>query len=124
MSRYEYLPRHWPGHLSFAVGWDPAVQTYFAQVMDYSISHDDDCVILWLGALPPHYTDVEALMRELNRRPLGRLHPVVLTETMRRELIRDRERSERVSRPRRWREPPCALDLMGGRPLADDDGGP
>jgi hypothetical protein len=121
MSRYEYLPRHWPSHMSFAVGWDPAMHSFFAQVMDYSISRDDDCVVIWLGALRPHYADIDAMMQALNRRILGRLHPVVLGETTRRRLIRDRERSLRPSRHRRRREPLCALDLLGGRPLADGE---
>jgi hypothetical protein len=32
MSRYEYPPEHWPDPMSFAIGWDPPVDTYFAQV--------------------------------------------------------------------------------------------
>src|SRR4051794_38141415 len=89
MSRYEYLPDHWPDHMSFAVDWDPALDTYFAQVMDYAISRDDDCVIVWLGALPPHYAHIDELMQALNLRILGRLHPVTLKATMRAKLVRD-----------------------------------
>jgi hypothetical protein len=123
MSRYEYLPRLWPDHISFAVGWDPALDTYFAQVMDYSISRDDGCVIVWLGAMPPHYTDIDALMQQLNRRILGWLYPVTLTAMMRAKLIRDQEPAEEISAPRRRREPRCSLDLGNGRlaPSQSDD---
>jgi hypothetical protein len=117
MSRYEYLPRYWPNHMSFAVGWDPALDTYYAQVMDYSISRDDGCVIAWLGAMPPHYTDIDALMLSLNKSILGRVHPVTLTAIMRAQLIRDQMPAEEIPPPRRRRGPLCALDL-GNRRLA------
>jgi len=124
MSRYEYLPRHWPDHMSFAVGWDPALDTYFVQVMDHAKGEDDNCVIAWLGAMPPHYADIDQLMQALNRCILGRLHPVTLTERMRAKLIRDQKPGKEIPRPRRRREPLCALDL-GNRRLArwqaDDD---
>jgi hypothetical protein len=119
MSRYEYKPRYWPDHMSFAVGWDPALDTYFAQVMDCSISRSDDCVIVWLGAMPPHYVHIDELMQSLNRRILGRLQPVTLTAAMRAKLIRDREPDEEVPPPRKARGPVCALDLPGARPLAE-----
>jgi hypothetical protein len=119
MSRYEYLPKHWPDHLSFAVGWDPALDTYFAQVLDQSISQDDDCVIVWLGAMPPHYDHIDELMQALNRRILGRLHPVTLTARMRATLIRDREPNEEIPPPRKARGQVSALDLLGARPLAE-----
>jgi hypothetical protein len=48
--------------MSFAAGWDPALGTYFAEVMDYSISRDDGCVIGWLRAMPPHYTGIDTLV--------------------------------------------------------------
>jgi hypothetical protein len=118
MSRYEYLPRHWPDHMSFAVGWDPALDTYFAQVMAYSISQDDDCIIAWLGAMPPHYDHIDKLMQAINRRILGRLHPVTLTVRMRATLIRDRQPDEDIPPPRQRRGTVCALDLPGARRLA------
>jgi len=57
-----YLPRPWPDHTSFAIGCNPALDAYFAQVTDYSISRDDDCIIVWLGAMPSHYTDIDTLI--------------------------------------------------------------
>lgn len=120
MSRYEYLPKHWPDHTSFAVGWDPAMHTYFAQVMNYNISRDDGCVVVWLGALLPHYSDIDQMMQVLNKSILGRLHPVILSETMRCKLTRDRERSLRESQPRKRRGPICALDPRESPRLADD----
>ena len=66
MSRYEYRPPDWPSHFSFAVGWDPALETYFAQVMDHSLKRDDDGVTVWVGALPPHYRDIDEMMRVVN----------------------------------------------------------
>ena len=102
MSRYEYLPEHWPEYV-VAVGWDPAMYTYFAQVMNYRKGRDDDCVVLWIGALHPHYDDIDQMMQALNKGILGRLHPVVLSETTRRKFTRDREQSLRESRPRKRR---------------------
>jgi hypothetical protein len=127
MSRYEFQPKHWPDHISCAIGWDPPLITYFAQVLDYSISHDDDCVIVWLGAMPPYYTDLGSLMQTMNRRILGRLHPLVLTATMQAKLIRDQKAAEAATPSRRRRGPVCALDLAGGEPPAPwhtDDGDP
>ncbi len=91
--------------------------------MDYSISQDDDCVIAWLGAMPPHYTNIDKLMQALNKRILGRLHPVTLTAMMRATLIRDQEAAEEILPPRTRREPICALDLGHRRlaPVQTDD---
>jgi len=89
MSRYEYRPRDWPSHFSFAVGWDPALETYFAQVMDYSISRDDDCVTVWVGALPPHYRNIDEMMRAVNDSIRGTLPEVALAPSRRSRLIKD-----------------------------------
>ncbi len=89
MSRYEYRPPGWPSHYSFAVGWDPATETYFAQVMDYSISRDDDCVIAWIGALKPHYRDIDEMLRAVNESIRDRLPEVTLTEGKRARLKKD-----------------------------------
>jgi hypothetical protein len=89
MSRYEYRPTDWPSHFSFAVGWDPALETYFAQVMDYSISRDDDCVIAWFGALLPHYRDIDEMMCAVNERIAGSLPEVKLAPSRRSRLTKD-----------------------------------
>ena len=49
---------------------------------------------------------------------LGDLPAVSLTATMRGNLIRDKERSERALRPRTRRVPILASDVTGSRPLA------
>jgi hypothetical protein len=90
MSRYEYLPEGWPENFRFAVGWDPAAETYFAQVMDYSIGRGDDCVILWLGALKPHYPYVDKLMEDVNDRIRGQLPETTLTEARMARLAKDK----------------------------------
>ena len=89
MSRYEFLPAGWQQPKSFAVGWDPAVETYFAQVLDYAISRDDDCAIVWIGALRPHYQDIDELMRQVNDRIRGMLPEITLTERQRTRLVKD-----------------------------------
>jgi hypothetical protein len=67
MSRYIFLPPRWSAHMELAVGWDPALETYFAHVMDHSLQRDDDGVIEWIGGLPPHYRDIDAMMQVLNQ---------------------------------------------------------
>ena len=94
MSRYEFLPPGWSTDYSFAVGWDRPLETFFAQVMDYSVSQDDDCVIVWVGALPPYFADVDATMQVVNGRIRGRLPAITLTREMRERLIRDRRRED------------------------------
>ena len=87
-------PSNWPGHISFAIGWDPPLITYFAQVLDYSISHDDDCVIVWLGAMPPYYTDLGSLMQTMNRRIRVAVAPDSPHGDDARKLIRDQKAAE------------------------------
>src|SRR5262249_55434197 len=111
MSRYEYLPEAWPGHFRFAVGWDPAFETYFAQVMDDSIGRDDDCVIVWLGALDPHYPHIDELMQAVYGRIRGRLPEVTLTEAKRARLIKDKKidydgNAPHSTYPTSWAYPP------------------
>jgi hypothetical protein len=100
MSRYEYLPKGWPPHLALAVGWDPALRTFFAHVLNYRISRDDDCVVLWLGALAPKFLDVDQLLAELNRRIRGKLPAVTLTKTLRDKLQSNKRRYIRGGRPK------------------------
>jgi hypothetical protein len=98
MSRYEITPDHWPAHTSFAVGWDPPLGTFFAQVIDHSIGEDDDPVLVWVGALPPYFRDLDKVMRIVNDGVRGRLPPVALPTELGDRLIRDRENDE--ARPR------------------------
>src|SRR5262249_28933225 len=111
MSRYEYLPEAWPGHFRFAVGWDPAFETYFAQVMDDSIGRDDDCVIVWLGALDPHYPHIDELMQAVYGRIRGRLPEVTLTEAKKARLMKDKKtdydgNAPHSTYPKSWATPP------------------
>jgi hypothetical protein len=114
MSRYEYTPPRWPAHTSLAVGWDPPLATFFAQVMDDSISEDDDRVIVWVGGLPPYFKDIDQVMRIVNRRIRGRLPVLSLTKEMRDRLTRDKEREDEKHRilEERRKRPLCALDLV------------
>jgi hypothetical protein len=90
MSRYEYLPKGWPDHFRFAVGWDPVFETYFAQVMDASLRRDDDGVVLWLGALNPHYPYLDELMEAVNDRIRGQLPEITLSEAKQARLMKDK----------------------------------
>jgi hypothetical protein len=98
MSRYEYLPPDWSSDYSFAVVLDPALETFFTQVMDYSISRDDDCVIVWLTPRPREILDPDELVRIVNRRIGGMLPAVRLTKKMRERLMGDMEREDE----KRW----------------------
>jgi len=111
MSMYESRPAGWPSHCELAVGWDPALETYFAQVRDYSISQDDNCVIAWLGALGPHYRDIDGLMQALNDRIRGLLPEVTLTEAKRSRLRKDKKidydgEAPHSTYPKSWAYPP------------------
>jgi hypothetical protein len=128
MSRYEILPPGWSADYAFAVGWDRPLGTYFAQVMDYSISHDDDCVLVWVGAMPPYFTDLDAMMKVVNDRIRGRLPAIILNKEMKGRLIRDRRKddetfsSEKPARTSKRREadlwqmtphcPPKTMDAL------------
>jgi hypothetical protein len=93
MSRYEFLPRGWSSPYTFAIGWDVPLDTYFAQVMDLSIDPDDDCVIAWVGGMPPYYHDLDAMLREVNTRISGELPAIALPEETRAKLMKDRQGS-------------------------------
>jgi hypothetical protein len=111
MSMYESRPAGWPSHCRLALGWDPALETYFAQVRDDSIGRDDDCVVAWLGALLPHYRDIDELMEALNDRIRGLLPEVTLAESRRARLIKDRKidydgEAPHSTYPKSWAHPP------------------
>ncbi len=89
MSRYEFLPDGWSATYSLAIGWDEALGTFLAGMIDGAIGLDDNSVILWLGGTPPHYSDLDEMMRTFNARIAGQLHAVALTQEMRSMLLRD-----------------------------------
>jgi hypothetical protein len=73
----------------FAVGWDPALETYFAQVMDYTISRADDRVIVWAGGMPPHYRDLDEMLCFVNSRLSSRLRSFTIRGSMRARLEKE-----------------------------------
>jgi hypothetical protein len=75
--------------MEFAVGWDPALETCFAQAIDHSISRTDDCVIRWVGGRPPHYRDIDELLRAFNAQLRGAHPEVNLHATLRTRLRKD-----------------------------------
>jgi hypothetical protein len=113
MSRHVYRPPKWPSDFSLAVGFDPALETFFAQVMNDSLGQDDDCVIVWLTPRPREILDPDQLVRIVNRRTRGSLPPVRLTQRMRDRLTRDMRREDegRWIAPPRGKRPLCASDL-------------
>jgi hypothetical protein len=116
MSRYEFLPPGWSSTYSFAIGWDGPLSTYFGQVIDSSISDDDDRVIVWAGAMPPYYSDLDKMMCAVNDGITGKLPAITLATAMRAQLIKDKKRSSQASRRRDRKpgnkEPVFALDLF------------
>jgi len=57
-----YAPRLGEPYV-FTVGWDDALNSYFAQVIDTSIRPAVDCAVISIGHRPPAFSDIEALMR-------------------------------------------------------------
>ena len=92
MSRYKLVPPGWPATCSVFVGWDEDWGTYFAQVIDTSISQDDACLIVSLGSEPLEFCDLDELMRATNRRIGDRLPPIRLPQKLRRLLSKDKKR--------------------------------
>ena len=64
MSRY-VLPAHDPT-LRVTVGWDPPLQTFFAQVVrPPTAPHADDTLVAWLGTWAQEIPSVAQLGRQL-----------------------------------------------------------
>lgn len=65
MSRHEIRPRD-PGH-KVIVGWDPPLQTFYAQVINRRSEkrHSDPKFILWLGCQMNEFPDIESLRHRL-----------------------------------------------------------
>ena len=89
MSRYEFVPNEWPATCAFVVGWDNALESYFAQVIDTAIHQPDERLIISLGHQPPKFGDIEALMRVVNKRIKGTFPQLTLTPELRRQLRKD-----------------------------------
>jgi hypothetical protein len=89
MSRYEFVPTDWPATFTFAIGWENALATHFAQVIDTAIPLTDDRLLVSLGHEPPKFDDLDALMRVLNQRIQGSLPEITLTPDLRRQLRKD-----------------------------------
>jgi hypothetical protein len=87
MSRYRIA--HPATHLEIIVGWDPPLQTYFAQVFDWRDpnAEDEDACILWVGTNPRvPITSVNALQNCLT------LYATI-PESIRTALQQDRQQS-------------------------------
>lgn len=62
MSRYSLKP--WPQHsdiFEVAVGWDPALGTFFVMVFGIADADRDTIVRYWYGGQPNHLVTVEEL---------------------------------------------------------------
>lgn len=92
MSRYECMPPGWGEPYVFVVGWDDALNSYFAQVIDTSIRPAEDCAVISIGHRPPAFSDIEALMRVVNTHIKGIFPPVRLAPELRRLLEKDANR--------------------------------
>lgn len=95
MSRYELKlkPTAREG-LSAAIGWDPPLATFFAQVLDAAREAlDENPVIIWVGTLYGEIEDVDEALRALS--PYA-----VLPPDLRGRLLRDRtEQGARAKQP-------------------------
>jgi hypothetical protein len=117
MSRYIFNPPGWDRIIEFAAGWDPALETYFGQVMD---CRDDGYAIVWVGAMPPHYSDPDDMMRAVNAGVAGILSipgiavplpPLKLSNRVRARLMRDRDNHFKAT-GQCTHKPLLALDLL------------
>jgi hypothetical protein len=62
MSRHEielFLPRK-----ELWIGWDAGLETFFFQSYDWEKPEADNPVI-WLGAMPPYFKTIDALLAHL-----------------------------------------------------------
>jgi hypothetical protein len=62
MSRRE-IPLDLP-KMELWIGWDPGLNTFFFQGYDWEKPEEDNPV-LWLGAMPPYFKAIDALMHRL-----------------------------------------------------------
>jgi hypothetical protein len=119
MSRRRYTPEDWPPTIELFLGFDPALETYFAQVFDSEKGEENaGYVVLWLTPSPREIVDADQLAWNVNRGIMGRLPALKLTPDMRKRLNADRKREDKgrwLSKPKlvRRREPEsiCALDF-------------
>jgi hypothetical protein len=122
MSRYQYHPRHWPAHYSFAVGWNPESQTFYAQVIDSTVSRDDDCIVIWVGGMPRHYLEVDRLMSAVNSRIKRERQHISLTPELKTQLMQDKEKHESAKMGKNRRKcPSCGSSLKSKKmePIAE-----
>ncbi len=59
MSRY-FVPAR-DKKYKVVLGWDPPLNTYFAQVYDHSITDEDEQLILWEAGTPKPIHDLDQL---------------------------------------------------------------
>jgi hypothetical protein len=135
MSRYILNPPDWDRLIEFAIGWDPALETYFGQVID---PRDDGAAIVWVGALPPHYTDLDDLMRAVNADVAAitsipgidlPLPPLKLSNRVRVRLMKDRDNHFKAMGRQSWpgkHQLRPALDVLAATapPPLDEYGNP
>jgi hypothetical protein len=89
MWRHEYRPPGWPEHYSFVIGWDDPLGTYFGLVIDAPPCREGSSIVLAAGGEPPHFLDLDNLMRVVNGRNRSRLSPSSLPAELRRELRKE-----------------------------------
>jgi hypothetical protein len=89
MSRHEYTPPGWPSHYRFVIGWDDPLGSYFAVVSDCSAGPGEDGNIVAAAGEPPHFKELDKLMRVVNGRLEGRLPPVQLPGELARAMRKD-----------------------------------
>lgn len=87
MSRYEWKK----DNRIYSLGWDPPLDTFFAQIHDQTIPEDSaerDWCVLWLGAdFKGQFPEIEPLLTQFERHLAGGKIPDVLKI----HLIADKE---------------------------------
>src|SRR5262245_55967516 len=91
MSRYTIVRQP---DLEVVVGFDPPLETFFAQAMRPSHSEtEDDTMLLWVGTAPQAITSLEALEQALER---------VIPEPIRTALAEDQAHCAAPTPLQRW----------------------
>jgi hypothetical protein len=88
MSRHEYTPPGWPSHCSFTIGWDDPLRSNFALMTDRSLGQGEAGNLLATGSEPPHFRELDNLLRVVNGCIRDRLPSLQLPPDLRRQLRR------------------------------------
>ncbi|MBD3224886.1 MAG: hypothetical protein GF313_09160 [Caldithrix sp.] len=89
MSRYQLNVPQWSDEIVLVVGWDPGLNSYFAQIYRGNPLKDNAECLLWLGT-EDIITTVDDLLHTINQSLAEGNPPAALPHDIREQLERDR----------------------------------